>query len=67
MNQHFTERKCPVCGKIFILQPLNVYKLYVNEELKHFCSYSCYRVVQKKKEAGEKSKLAQIKRELEGK
>ena len=67
MNEHFIERVCPVCGKTFILKPLNIYKLYVKGELKHFCSYTCYRVVQRKKEAGEEYKLKQIKRELESK
>ena len=66
MNEHFIERVCPVCGKTFILKPLNIYKLYVKDELKHFCSYTCYRVVQKEREAKEEYKQRKIKRELEG-
>ena len=45
------ERKCPVCGKVFLLPPENVYKLQINREWQHFCSYTCYRSVQKQIEA----------------
>ena len=44
------ERVCPVCGKHFIVPPLNVYKLHIKGIVYHFCSYKCFRVEQKKKE-----------------
>ena len=50
------ERVCPICKKLFILPPENTYKLLVGGILEHYCSYTCYRVEQKKKEAYEKQR-----------
>ena len=47
-------RKCPVCGKSFILPPENIYKLTVKGKLQHYCSYTCYRKIQVKQEEGKK-------------
>ena len=44
------ERVCPVCGKSFIVPPLNVYKLQIKGIVYHYCSYTCYRTIQKKRE-----------------
>lgn len=51
------ERICPVCKKKFLM-PLdhNVYKLVVRGKLENYCSYTCYRTVQKKLERGKKYK-----------
>lgn len=41
---HYTdikERKCPECGKTFIVPPQNVYKERVGYEIKPFCSWRC--------------------------
>ena len=43
-------RKCPVCGKEFLLPPENTYRLKVKGRYRDFCSYTCYRVIQKKQE-----------------
>ena len=45
------EKVCPVCKKTFLLPPFNVYKL-PNSHRKdvHYCSYSCFRKVQKEQE-----------------
>lgn len=47
------DRVCPVCGKRFLL-PLeyNVYRLTVKGKLENYCSYTCYRTVQKRLERG---------------
>ena len=42
--------KCPVCGKSFIIPTENVYKLQIKGCTKHYCSYTCFRVEQKKRE-----------------
>lgn len=55
----FKEAKCPVCGKIFIVPVSNIYKI----DGKHHCSYTCYRVTQKKKES-KKSKSKFVRRDL---
>ena len=44
------ERNCPVCGKLFIVPVENIYKLTVTGVLTHYCSYTCYRKVQKEQE-----------------
>lgn len=38
-----TEKKCPVCGKIFIPAPLHVYKRNYGRvgRTKYLCSYHC--------------------------
>lgn len=47
------ERVCPVCKKTFLLPPLNVYKINNrNGDPTHYCSYTCFRTVQKKMEEG---------------
>lgn len=52
-------KKCPVCGKLFPLPPENVYKLSINDRVTHFCSYSCFRVEQKKQEEKHKKKKSE--------
>ena len=47
-------RKCPVCGKEFIMPPENVYKLVVKGKVVHYCSYTCFRVIQKRLESRKK-------------
>ena len=39
--------ECPMCGKLFCLAPMNVYKI---KNGKNVCSYSCMRKYQMKKE-----------------
>lgn len=46
--------KCPICGKYFIKPVENVYKLNIKGKTKHYCSYTCFRVDQKKLERGKK-------------
>lgn len=48
------QSKCPVCKKLFVKPPETVYKLTVNGRKKVYCSYTCFRVDQKKIEAGRK-------------
>lgn len=43
-------RDCPVCGKRFIVPAVNLYKLTVAGKVAHYCSYTCYREVQKTRE-----------------
>ena len=50
----FTEHKCPVCGKMFILPVENIYKLKIKEKTYHYCSYTCFRTIQKELEKGKK-------------
>ena len=50
------EADCPVCGKHFIIPIENIYKLKVRDGWKHYCSYTCYRAVQKQIEASKKRK-----------
>ena len=50
----FKEAVCPECGKEFIVPTDNVYHLVVDGKKRHFCSYSCFRAVQKRKEAKRK-------------
>lgn len=41
---HYTdykEKKCPECGKNFIVPSQNVYKEKVGREIKPFCSWKC--------------------------
>lgn len=51
------DRVCPVCGKRFLLPPENTYKLTVKGKRVDYCSYSCYRVIQKRQERGKKYKI----------
>ena len=45
------EKVCPTCGKVFLLPPLNVYKFADGKgNTMHYCSYSCFRVEQRKRE-----------------
>lgn len=39
------ERKCPICGKIFLIEPFHIYK--VNNRL--VCSWGCVRTYEKRK------------------
>ena len=52
MGAYLDEIKCPICGKNFIIPPENIYKFTVNGKLQHYCSYTCYRKVQKERESG---------------
>ena len=49
-------RKCPVCGKEFILSAENIYKARIKGEVKHLCSWGCVRELEREKEAEKKSK-----------
>ena len=44
------ERKCPVCGKTFIVRYVKdyVYKTTYNSKTKVFCSWGCLRKYEKK-------------------
>ena len=53
-----SELICPICGKLFIRPAENIYKMTVEEKLVHYCSYTCFRVVQKEREA----KIAEARR-----
>lgn len=55
-KQFMNDRKCPVCGKPFILPPENTYKLIIKEKRVDYCSYTCFRVEQKKQERNKKNK-----------
>ena len=48
----FDERKCPVCGKTFIVNDVDawVYKIDYKKRKKTVCSYHCMREIQKKQE-----------------
>ena len=35
------ERKCPICGKVFIPAPLHAYKRAHGGRMKWLCSYHC--------------------------
>lgn len=50
MGAYLDEVKCPVCGKLFIIPPANRYKLTIKKQVYHYCSYHCFREVQKKLE-----------------
>lgn len=50
------ERVCPICGEMFILPPQNVYKLTIKGVILHYCSYTCFRKAQKRKERNKKRK-----------
>lgn len=36
-----TERKCPICGKVFFPAPMHVYKRMFGGKTKWLCSYHC--------------------------
>lgn len=56
------EKVCPVCGKSFLVPPLNVYKLPNKKDgYQHYCSYSCFRTEQKKREEGKPYKIDHTK------
>ena len=48
------EAICPICKKLFIIPVENTYKLKVKDKLRHYCSYTCFRVDQKKLEQSTK-------------
>lgn len=37
-------RKCPVCGKLYILRPYHVYRQQQKQKGKYVCSWKCARV-----------------------
>lgn len=39
--------ECPVCKKTFLKPAENIYKLTINGNIEHYCSYTCYRKMQK--------------------
>lgn len=51
-----SEMVCPVCGKEFIRPPETVYRLVVKGKTNYYCSYTCFRTVQRKLEAGKRYK-----------
>ena len=36
-------RKCPVCKKQFLHNPMSIYKLQYGNRFKFYCSYTCWR------------------------
>lgn len=48
--------RCPICGKEFIPAPENIYKVIMGARTEHFCSWGCYRIVQKQREAEKKAR-----------
>lgn len=48
--EYIKERKCPVCGKNFVVPPNTVYKIKIRSITKTYCSYTCFRKVQKQQE-----------------
>lgn len=57
------EIKCPICKKMFIYNPMSIYKIQpTNRAKKWYCSYTCWR-----KAGGDKSKPnPKIQKELSG-
>ena len=51
---NLVERKCPVCGKIFVPAPEHVYI----EDQKGFCKWSCLCEYRKRKEAAKEKRRA---------
>ena len=51
----FPTRVCPVCGKEFILPIENIYKLTIKGVRVDFCSYTCFRVEEKRQENAKKN------------
>ena len=49
------ERKCPVCGKNFLLPYCNIYKTEYRGKRRDYCSYTCFRTAQKILGSGKKS------------
>ena len=37
---------CPECNKKFIVPSMNIYKRLINRKVVHYCSYTCYRVLE---------------------
>lgn len=54
-----TASKCSVCGKIFYSTPEHVYKIDKNTRQ---CSYTCYRVIDKKRREKERESYQQTAR-----
>ena len=51
-------KTCPICGKVFVFNPMSIYKLYNNKrdkKLKWYCSYTCWR-----KDGGDSGKRGYI-------
>ena len=73
MSEHIIIKKCPICGKEFVHNPMSVYKIIFNNsktsKTKWYCGYTCWRkagggIDNSKKSLKEKEK---IKKELLGK
>ena len=47
----FVDTICPVCGKLFYPTYQYTYKLVIKNKTINYCSYKCYRKVQKELEA----------------
>lgn len=48
INKMFTEKKCPVCGKLVVRASYNNYTYKKNGEI--YCGWNCYRKGTAKKE-----------------
>ena len=46
---------CSMCENKFIKPVSNTYKLKINDKILHYCSYTCYRKVQKEQEEKKRS------------
>lgn len=42
-------KKCPVCGKEFVLAPYSIYKITVKGKVIYTCGWNCLRTLEKEK------------------
>ena len=50
--------KCPVCGKDFVHNPSSIYRLVIKQKINWYCSYTCYRNVQKELEHNDRNRTS---------
>jgi hypothetical protein len=50
-KDYIREGKCPICGKNFVIPPNTVYRIKIGNSIKTYCSYTCFRVEQKRQES----------------
>ena len=68
MNELFVTKKCPCCGKEFILHSYDwVYKMYDNRGNRlWYCSYSCFTKTKREREAKKPKKVGCVKQYIVG-
>lgn len=54
-NRLIPEKKCAKCGKVFIVAPQHVFKVYDKEHTKYYCSWTCYNHRNDKEKENERS------------